>query len=444
MLDTVRRTIADYQMLAPGEPVLCALSGGADSTALLRALLALGYPVRAYHLNHCLRGQEAERDEAFCRALCGALGVPLTAERVDIRGEAARSGQSIETAARRVRYTRLAALAQGGKIATAHTADDQIETMLFHLARGTGPRGLAGIPPVRGQIIRPLIEAERADIEAYLAALGQVFVTDSTNQTDDYTRNRIRHGVVPLLREINPALSDAAARLGRLLRQDDACLTEQARDLTDAAAEGEGAWRVSVLRAAHPAIRSRALRRLAAVCGVPARDFAAVHVRSLEQLLETDDPSAVCSLPYGYRAWREYELLRISRAEMPAPLVEVLLSVPFAGAVWDGRVRLCIRQLEKNEVFYKTFNTFCVDCGTISFGTLCVRPRRTGDRLRLTANGGSRSLKKLMIDRRIPRQRRAQLAVIADENGPIAVQDIGMDIARAPQGGARIEIKIEG
>ena len=262
MLETVKRTIADHAMLAPGETVLLALSGGADSVALLRALRALGYPVRAFHLNHCLRGAESERDEAFCRTLCGRLGVPLAVERVDAAAAAHAQGTGVEEAARRLRYERLRAAAQGAKIATAHTADDNLETMLFHLARGTGPKGLAGIPPVRGDIIRPLIGAERAQVEAYLAEHGQDFVTDSTNLSDDYTRNRIRHEVVPVLRQLNPSVCGAAARLGGLLRQDEAYLHEQAAACLTRAARPDGAWETAPLREAHPAVRSRALRLL--------------------------------------------------------------------------------------------------------------------------------------------------------------------------------------
>ena len=228
MLEIVKHTIEAHQMLTPGEAVLVALSGGADSTALLRALLLLGYPVRAFHLNHCLRGAEAERDEAFCRSLCARLQVPLTVSRADIRAESVQRGESIETAARHIRYERLFAAAGEGRIATAHTADDSVETVLFHLARGTGPEGLTGIPPVRGQLVRPLIETTRADVEDFLRQLGQDYVTDSTNADDRYTRNRIRHAVIPVLREINPALPDAVTRLSGLLRQDNAYLDGEA------------------------------------------------------------------------------------------------------------------------------------------------------------------------------------------------------------------------
>ncbi len=273
MLGTIKQTLADYRMLEPGEPVLVALSGGADSVALLRALLALGYPVCAFHLNHCLRGAESGRDEAFCRALCEKLHVPLTVERIDVGAKARAAGEGVEAMARRIRYERLAAAAQGIKIATAHTADDNLETMLFHLTRGTGPKGLAGIPPVRGNIIRPLIGVERAQVEAYLAELYQDYVTDSTNADEVYTRNRIRHEVVPVLRRINPAVCGAAARLGGLLRQDEAYLGEQAEACLTRAARPDGAWEAVPLRDAHPAVRSRALRPLAERKSPPTRGF---------------------------------------------------------------------------------------------------------------------------------------------------------------------------
>ena len=285
MLDTVKRTIFDYMMLETGENVLVALSGGADSAALLLSLRELGYPVRAFHLNHCLRGAESDRDEAFCRRLCEKLGVELTVERVDIA--AAAGDSAVEETARRIRYARLEHAAHGAKIAVAHNADDNLETMLFHLVRGTGAKGLMGIPPVRGRIIP---KAETA----------------------------------------------------------------------------------------------------------------------------------------------------VERPEIP-------LTLPFAGTIWKDTVKLAAKKLEKSEVFYKTFNTFCLDCGTIDFESLCVRTRRTGDTLRLTENGGSRSLKKLMIDRKIPRYMRNAMAVIADKNGVIAVQDIGADCSRTAKNNANtLQITVKG
>ena len=237
MLDTVKRTIFDYMMLETGENVLVALSGGADSAALLLSLRELGYPVRAFHLNHCLRGAESDRDEAFCRRLCEKLGVELTVERVDIA--AAAGDSAVEETARRIRYARLEHAAHGAKIAVAHNADDNLETMLFHLVRGTGAKGLMGIPPVRGRIIRPLIEVERREIEAFLRERGQDFVTDSTNADTAYTRNRLRQEVVPVLRELNPQAAQAAARLSRQLRQDETCLQSYAQTCVQLCAVGK-------------------------------------------------------------------------------------------------------------------------------------------------------------------------------------------------------------
>ena len=184
-LRKIQQTIAEYGMLKPGEPVLVALSGGADSVALLLSLRELGYPVRACHLHHGLRGGEADRDERFCRELCAQKGVRLSVRRVDAAAYARETHESVETAARALRYAFFRETAGGSKTATAHTADDNLETMLFHLARGTGLDGLAGIPPVRDGIVRPLITCTREEVEAFLAARGQGFVTDSTNLERD-------------------------------------------------------------------------------------------------------------------------------------------------------------------------------------------------------------------------------------------------------------------
>ena len=443
MLEIVKTTIETHSMLQKGETVLVALSGGADSVALLHALLRLGYRVCAFHLNHELRGAESERDEAFCRAMCAKCGVPLIVERYDVRTYAQQQGESVETAARRLRYARFAAAADGAKIATAHTADDNVETILFHLLRGTGPKGLAGIPPVRGQVIRPLIAAERADIEAFLRRIGQNFVTDSTNLSNDYTRNRIRHEVVPALRGIEPRLPRAAGRLSRLLRQDEDFLNGQTSVLLDAARR-DGGWNAAALCEAHPAIRSRALRRLLCAAGMPQRDLAEKHIVLLEELLQSGNPSAALSLPHGFSAWREYDLLCAGRMSEPAKSQSVSVGIPSQSILWDGKTRLTLRCCEKNKDIYKSFNTFCVDCGTIALETLCVRTRLPGDRMRLTENGGSKTLKKLLIDRKIPKARRNCLAVVADAAGVIAVQDIGLDVSRRPQGGEVIEIQFEG
>ena len=375
--------------------MLVALSGGADSAALLLSLRELGYPVRAFHLNHCLRGAESDRDEAFCRRLCEKLGVELTVERVDIA--AAAGDSAVEETARRIRYARLEHAAHGAKIAVAHNADDNLETMLFHLVRGTGAKGLTGIPPVRGRIIRPLIEVERREIEAFLCERGQDFVTDSTNADTAYTRNRLRQEVVPVLRELNPQAAQAAARLSRQLRQDETCLQSYAQTCVQLCAVGNGAWKIQPLREAAPAVRSRALRLLLEKADMPLKDVTAKHIDALEHLLETASPSAETDLPNGYFARREYDVLHHSKAETAVERPEIGHPTICRDDP-KGTVKLAAK-IRKSGSFYKTSNTFAWIVGTIDFESLRVRTRRTGDTSRgLTENGGSRSLKKLMID----------------------------------------------
>lgn len=444
-LRKIQQTIAEYGMLKPGEPVLVALSGGADSVALLLSLRELGYPVRACHLHHGLRGGEADRDERFCRELCAQKGVRLSVRRVDAAAYARETHESVETAARALRYAFFRETAGESKTATAHTADDNLETMLFHLARGTGLDGLAGIPPVRDGIVRPLITCTREEVEAFLAARGQGFVTDSTNLERDYTRNRIRYEAVPVLKTLNPKAATAAAGLAARLRADRAYLDGRAKELLGQAAQN-GGWDVQTLAAAPAALRSRALRLLCESTGMPLHNFTARHVAALEALLASANPAAHADLPGGVIARREYHLLKIEpkNSAFKADYASVPVKIPFEGTLGAGAARVSVRAVQKNQVFYKSFNTFYAGCDTIDIPTLVLRTRRTGDRLRLTENGGSKTLKKILIDRKIPGTQRDRLAVLADRYGVVAVQSVGMDISRTPREGGVLEIRFEG
>ncbi len=203
--------------------VTAALSGGADSVCLLYCLMqcrmAFGLDISALHVQHNLRGAESVRDEDFCRMLCADWDVPLTVVSVDVAAMR-KTGMSTEEAARVCRYQAFASQ-QTDYIATAHTASDNFETMLFRLTRGTGLKGLSGIPPQRERYLRPLLRVTRAQVEDCLHAQGIDCVTDSSNLTDDYTRNFLRHRVVPLLREQNPALDHTAAETAEILRTEE-------------------------------------------------------------------------------------------------------------------------------------------------------------------------------------------------------------------------------
>ena len=248
-----------------GARVLCAVSGGADSMCLLALLLQTGaYELAAAHFEHGIRGEESLRDCAFVESYCRDRGVPCFVGRADVPALAAKSGLGLEEAARKLRYAFLERTAEEEGydfIATAHSADDNAETVLFHLARGTGPAGLCGIPARRGKIIRPLLALTRAEIEEALAASGTPHVEDSTNQDESYSRNRIRRAVMPVLKELNPAFPEAVARMSRLLRRDEECLDALAEDFIAGRFDGESLPAAELL-GLHEAVSSRVVRKL--------------------------------------------------------------------------------------------------------------------------------------------------------------------------------------
>ena len=444
-LKQVKDNIDRFSMLEEDENVLVGLSGGADSVALLLSLYKLGYKVKACHLNHCLRGDEADRDEYFCKNLCDKLNIELVIKRENIAEYAKNSKQSIETAAREIRYKFFDDVSNGCKIATAHTASDTIETMIFHLARGTGLTGLCSIPPVRGKIIRPLISLTRAEIEDFLQNINQDFVTDSTNLTDDYTRNKIRSQIIPVLKNINPQAEKAAVNLAFRLREEEDFLETTAKAELERAKTKDG-FKVWVFNNTHTAIKHRMLKMLCKNAGVPMYEFNSKHILALESLLKNNNPSARISLPADFIAKREYENIKIERKinQNSQEVKEILLENLIDNGQNINDVNIMIKKHKKNYVFYKTFNTFYVDCDTIDMQSCVLRKRQTGDKIRLSEKSGSKTLKKLLIEKKIPADKRDKLIVIADKNGVIAVQNIGIDISRKPADGEILEIKIKG
>nr|MBR2040323.1 tRNA lysidine(34) synthetase TilS [Clostridia bacterium] len=225
-------TVSAYSLFKKGDVVTVALSGGADSVALLYALNQLkndlGITLKAVHLNHQIRGDEALRDESFVKDFCDSLNIELICERIDVPQFAKSNNLSLETAARKARYNLFERVNEGA-IATAHTASDNLETLLLNLARGTSLDGLCGIPVKRDYIVRPIISATREDIENYCKDNNLKFVTDSTNLTDDYTRNKIRHKIVPVLKEINPKAELSALKTSKSLTEASAFLKQEAK-----------------------------------------------------------------------------------------------------------------------------------------------------------------------------------------------------------------------
>lgn len=391
------------------QQVVCALSGGADSVCLVHLLRQLqpvfGYTLTAAHFNHCLRGAESDGDEAFVRQLCQTLEIPLVTGRGDAAVYAAAEGLSVEEAARVLRYNFL--LAQPGLIAVAHHADDQAETVLINLLRGTGLKGLCAMAPRQNRIIRPLLTATRQEILTFLEEHSISYRTDSSNLADDALRNRLRHHVIPLLQAENPNLTAAVGRMTDLLRQENGYLDRAARALLEEAA-CDGGWQCSCLQAADPVLRRRALRLILDEISDPSL----THVEAAEKLLERENGSAFVSLPGGYILRREYGLLKPVQPSnyVPEAVSMAMREVSALSEPVDGKT------------------VFALKPGY----AIAMRSRQTGDALRLS--GGSKSVKKLMIDRKIPAALRDTLPVITCDGICAAVYGLGthLDYAAKP------------
>ncbi len=422
----IHQYIREQQLLSPGDDVTVALSGGADSVALLWVLRTLapelGITLRAAHFHHGLRGAEADRDADFCARLCADWEIPFSLGRGDVIGRAAKTGESLEEAARVLRYAYLRSVTPG-KLATAHNADDNAETILLHLLRGTGLRGLGGIPPQRENVIRPLLFCTRAEIEALLDRESLPHVEDGTNAKDDCLRNRIRHRVLPLLRAENPNLSRTMGRTAALLRAEEDFLSRLART-AGAECRREGGWSCTGLLALDPVLRRRVL--LSILTGLGLEDPSLVYVEAVEGLL-TAGPSASVSLPGGWIARRTYDLLACVQ-DAPLPVLEdQALLVPGRTPLPEGLGSIVCSVTKNLKICKKNLNTFALKYDMIATLELRVRGRRPGDRL--TLSGGTKTLKALMIDRKLPARMRGAVPVITAGGTPIAVFGIGVDPA---------------
>lgn len=407
MLNKLRAFLKEQALLSPGDKLIAAVSGGADSVAMLFALYLLrdelGIILEAAHFNHHLRGAESDRDEAFVTDFCGRYCIPLHLG----SGRIVSGKKGLEAAARDARYAFLRSLP--GKVATAHTADDNAETVLMRLIRGTGLKGLGAIAPVSGNVIRPMLTVTRDDVEAFLEEYALPHVEDSSNAEDDFLRNRIRHGILPLMRAENPRIGENLSAMALLLRQDEACLQAMIPE--------EQMPDVSRLKAMEPALRRRTLERFLKAQGV--REPEQIHILQAEQLLYHWSPSASMQFPGGVTIGRQYD--RLVRLECAPELPETRLSVP--GEICIGGKRFVSEYATDLEERPDSVLVCPV-------GVLIVRSRRSGDTMRLP--GGTRSLKKMYIDRKIPASQRAAVPVLADDRGVLAVFGIGTDIRFHP------------
>jgi len=432
----LRRVQRSLCAVAPrGGRVLVALSGGGDSVALLllmRSLEACGdiTVAGAAHLNHRLRDAAADEDEAFCRSLCERLAVPFVAERVDVAALAARDKRSIEDASRRARYAfleRAADALHADVIATGHTRDDQAETFLLRILRGSGTRGLGGIRPRAGRIVRPVLDVTRQELRAFLAEEGETFREDVTNADVRIARNRVRHDVIPLLQAgFGGRVVDVLAREAELARRDEDFLARQAIDLARSIVlcENDTETRIAAapLTEAHPALSSRVaqavLERFSS-----RRAIGFQHVEwFLELAARTTD--AALALP-GQEAVRigPQIILRPASVKARATVNSFAFPLSIPGEVQSDRWAIAASELDRasNAVWPAWAgrgNEVGIAAAVLEL-PLVVRNRRPGDRFRPIGAPGKRKLQDFFVDRKVPRTDRDALPLVVDARGRI-------------------------
>lgn len=422
--------LRQYSLFSQGDRIAVGVSGGADSVALLRFLAALrpqfGWDLVVCHIHHGLRGAEADRDECFVRALAEQLGLPCAVSRIDAAALALRDHISVEEAGRMARYAFFTQTAgEGGRIATAHTLDDSIETVLMNLVRGTGLRGLCGIPRIRGNIVRPLLDCTRAEVEDYLGALGQPYCTDSTNLTDDYTRNRIRHDILPRLCELNPNFTGAMARmLPRLAAQQALtdCLAAQSAQQLHAACGGMSRQGLSALP---EPVCDRLLLRLLEQNRLP---VSAAAVERMTETLRTGGKLDLAARSWFFVAQGDLAAViyappgGIPPVPVPLPREETPVILPFSPQK-SLKLTLCNKIVANtSEKFNISLLKYAIDCDRIKRYSF-MRTRRPGDTF--IVGKKQLSLGEAWAAAGIPALLRPALMVLADEQGVLWAEGIG-------------------
>ncbi|HZU13621.1 MAG TPA: tRNA lysidine(34) synthetase TilS [Chloroflexota bacterium] len=422
--------------LRPGARLLLAVSGGADSVALLRTTCNLApemeWDVRIGHVHHGLRGSEADRDESFVRHLATNLGVPIDVERVTVP-----DGGSVEAAARVVRYAALHDMLArwgGDQILTGHTQDDQAETVLLHLFRGTGLHGLGGMPVQSGQLIRPFLGVTRADVTSALEVLGQASVDDSTNVDTRYTRNRVRHEILPLLRTIQPAINSVLARTSSLLRDDASHLDAEARRaMQSVSTPSPGSVFIfsGAYRCLHPALRRAGLRLLVRDLLGDTAELEAGHVAALDSAV-ANERSLIARLPRELTvvATPLGVVLRHGTESRPATFHALPVSVPGTISLPHGTLAVEYLRATSDEIA-RIIRVAGPHHALLRAGVghdMIVRSRRAGDRLRPVGGRGTVTLHDLFIDRGVPRALRELVPVV--ESGGKIVWVAGLAVAQ--------------
>jgi tRNA(Ile)-lysidine synthase len=424
----VRKTTAQFNMLTPGEHVLVAVSGGADSTALLFCLnkFASSFPfsLTVAHLNHRIRGAEADEDQDFVRQMCESLGIPFVSEIIEVKQRAAEAKQNLEEFARSIRYEflrRVAECVQAQKIAVGHNLNDQAETVLFRLIRGSSLEGLSSIHPVIGGIvIRPLLDCSRDSIRQYLNQQNIPYREDSSNTDLRYARNRIRRELLPYLeKSFNPQLAPILAREAFLARETWSfieSLAEEAYQSLHCRIDNGILLKVDNLLKLHPALQKQVVRQALKACLGSLRGIGSIHIENILSLCATGRSGDHIQIPHGSMVIRQFDSLQIMTHSSPAnPSYACRLEIP--GQCRIPEISATFRCTICSAPDRKMMRAHCSNKAYLEPSrlpqTLLIRSRLPGDRY---GGLGHRKVKKMMIDNKIPQLQRAALPMIVSGN----------------------------
>lgn len=430
VLEKAKKAIEEYKMLESSNTVVVGLSGGADSVCLLHVLYALKdeYKLKliASHVNHGIRGEEAESDALFSKNFAENLGVDFKLLQVDCVKEARENGETTEEAGRRLRYDFFNSLCEDENtvIATAHNSNDNAETIVFNITRGSALSGAKGIPPKRDNIIRPLIFCSRAEIEDYCKENNLSFVTDSTNLSDDYTRNKIRHNVLPELEKVNSNAIEAFTRFSESVRIDDDYLDSVAENALEKAKLSECSYNTEEINSLHSSIKRRVIFKVINRFSEELPDSKKINA----VLNCISENSKIQLYKNCYCESKENELKffkndnnKECEKQEPKILECENFSVDFGGYTVNGEYFSKTSQ-KINELLLDNL----IDCDTIN-GNLILRTRNEGDKITLRKRKVTKTLKKLFIEESVLKDERDKIPVISDDNGVVWVFGFGVN-----------------
>lgn len=426
MIDKVRNTIIKYNMPVEGKKIVVGLSGGSDSMCLINILNLLktefNFTLEAAHVNHCIRGEDADNDENFCRQQCENMGIKFNSLKADVITLAKEQKKSVEEAGRDVRYNFFSeCTSDNGLIATAHNLDDRIETLLFNFTRGSSLNGLCSIPVINGNIIRPLIECTKDEINAFCKEKNISYVTDKTNSDVKYTRNRIRHNVITELKEINPSFEGVAQRCIDCLNEDESCLHSIADGIVKSSALENG-FDISKF-SLEPAILKRTISIIISSCSDISPDSRMIN--DVADIIKNYSKNS-SKTPKVQLSGNKFIRIRNNLLE---PYDETDISVESLklqlGNNKFGNYLIITEFIEKESIV-KCEDTYYIDYDVIK-GDIVIRSRIPEDKICNKSRGLTKFLRKIQNEIKMPPELRDIIPVIADDEGVILAYGCGID-----------------